>query len=63
MVLQFLAAGMVAAGEIDLVGQDDEAWGATSKLGANDNNGLLTHRHAGARDAISQHPEGRLRRH
>ena len=57
MVLQFFATGMVAAGEIDLVGQDDEAWRATGKLGADDNEGLLTHRHAGARDAVGQQRE------
>ena len=54
MVLQFFAASMVAAGEIDLVGQDDEAWRATGKLGADDNEGLFTHSHARARDAIGQ---------
>jgi hypothetical protein len=57
VVLQFFAAGMVAAGEIDLVGQDDEAWGAPGKLGANDNEGLLAHSRAGARDAIGQQRE------
>jgi hypothetical protein len=57
VVLQFFPAGMVAAGEIDPVGQDDEAWGATGKLGANDNEGLLAHSHAGARDAVGQQRE------
>jgi hypothetical protein len=56
--LQFFAAGMVAAGEIDQVGQDDKAWGTIGKLGADDNEGLLTHSHAGARDAFSQQLEG-----
>jgi hypothetical protein len=39
-------------------GMSDKAWGATDKLGADDNEGLLTHSHAGARDAISQQLEG-----
>ena len=57
MVLQFFAAGIVAAGEIDPIGQDDKAWGAAGKLSADDNEGLLTHSHAGARDAIGQQLE------
>jgi hypothetical protein len=54
VILQFFAAGVVAAGEIDLVGQDNKAWRAIGKLDADDNEGLLTHCHASARDAIGQ---------
>jgi hypothetical protein len=52
VILQFFPAGMVAVREIDLIGQDDKAGVPVSELGANDNESLLTHRHAGARDAV-----------
>jgi hypothetical protein len=49
-----LRACIVAVGEIDLIGQDDKAGVPAGELGANDNEGLLTHSHAGAWDAVGR---------
>jgi hypothetical protein len=57
VILQFFAAGMVAVGEIDLISQDYKPRVTTGELGPDDNEGLLTHSHAGARDTVGQQRE------